>query len=399
MKVVINNPNRMLCYDNDFYDTNVPIEMDVEKAMRLNRVATITAEYPPPAEYDPKIWKAKREFTFVSDLDPYSGWGNVTFNLLKYSPEFYPSLVGKMYDINDSFILNARRKKVNLNGACVWHEQPRAWWLNTPFGRNVGIVPWETTQCPPSWVARINNMDALLVPCKQNIEAFKNSGVTVPIDLIHWGVDAKRFSYIDRTDKETFTFASMGALSERKGTDLLIRAFSDAFPLPHFRHVRLILKTSHRSFPFTVKDPRIKVMMSTLEHNDLIDEFFKKIDCFVFPTRGEGFGLPALESLALGFPTIATKWAGIAEFMTDEYGYCLDYKMKDAVDFTKIVYKEECGQWAEPDYDHLVQTMRDVLANRNAAKEKGKDAAEFVKKNWLWEHQISLYKDALNKYL
>ncbi|WP_244163197.1 glycosyltransferase [Paenibacillus pectinilyticus] len=39
-------------------------------------------------------------------------------------------------------------------------------------------------------------------------------------------------------------------------------------------------------------------------------------DAFDLPTRGEGVGLPFLESLASGVPVIATGWGGQMDFLT-----------------------------------------------------------------------------------
>src|SRR3712207_7858290 len=44
---------------------------------------------------------------------------------------------------------------------------------------------------------------------------------------------------------------------------------------------------------------------------------------FRSPTRGEGWGMPVLEAMACGLPTIATAWSGPTDFLTDEVGYPL----------------------------------------------------------------------------
>ena len=43
---------------------------------------------------------------------------------------------------------------------------------------------------------------------------------------------------------------------------------------------------------------------------------YRSSDCFVLPTRGEGWGLPIIEAMACGVPVIATSWSAQCDFMT-----------------------------------------------------------------------------------
>jgi glycosyltransferase involved in cell wall biosynthesis len=44
---------------------------------------------------------------------------------------------------------------------------------------------------------------------------------------------------------------------------------------------------------------------------------YRGADCFVFPSRGEGFGLPPLEAMACGTPVVASRAASIPEVVGD----------------------------------------------------------------------------------
>ena len=44
-------------------------------------------------------------------------------------------------------------------------------------------------------------------------------------------------------------------------------------------------------------------------------------NAFVLPTRGEGWGLPAMEAMAMELPAIITNYSGPATFVTPENGY------------------------------------------------------------------------------
>lgn len=399
MKATITNEKASsILFDGKFYDTNTELELSFSDTFRLGRIANVSAVYG-PVDYEPSLFRDGRFFNFFGDIDKQSGFGNVSYYLLKYSREKYNiALAGNTFNVRDTAVFSALQKDLDQRGAMVWHDQPRERWLYSPFKRNVAIVPFETTVIPRSWIGKINGFDALFCPSKQNIEAFRNSGVKVPIELIHWGIDKNLFYPLERPRKDIFTFGHMGALSIRKGTDVLVDAFQAAFPKTQ-KDVQLICKTSYTHYPFMVHDDRIKVQMTAVPHDELIRDFFQPVDCFVFPTRGEGFGLPALEAMATGLPVIATDWSGIKEFLTDDYGWLLDYSMVPAKNFSEVVYKEECGDWAEPSKDHLVYLMRYVYEHRVETVMKGYAAQNHVKEKWGWADKISMYHEALEKYL
>lgn len=389
-----------MLFDGKWYPVGVPIDVDFSTAIRMkNTVHAIVPYIKNP--YDPKFWKEGGEAAFIANVDNNTGWGNVGVNLIKYSHKFAKfSLVGRTHEVRDPHVLGALSRAVNMNGAGIWHDQPKVEWLMSPFSKNISIVPFETTVIPKSWIPRINNFDALFVPCQQNKEAMIASGVTVPIEIIHWGVDPSRFYEIERKDDGVLTFGTMGALSIRKGTNILVNAFERAFP--NGEKVRLICKTSNRGYPFMSKDKRIEVQIGPVSHDELMNSFFRLVDCFVFPTLGEGFGLPPLEAMATGIPAIVTGWSGPMEYMRPDVGWTIDHTMDIAKEFSDPstgIYKEDCGQWAIPSVEHLVALMRYAYEHQDEVKAKGKRAAEYVRQEWLWSKKIHMFEEALNKHL
>ena len=386
-----------ILFEGKFYDTGVPLDLDFSTAIRLTRVVDVEM-IPDSVPYDPSLWKEQKAFNFMGDVETFSGFGGCSYNLLKHSARSHKiALVGRTMGTRDQDILAAKNRPVEQSGAMVWHDQPRDIWLQSPFERNIAIVPFETTTIPRSWIAKINAFDALLVPCKQNIEAYRASGIKIPIELIHWGVDPKAFYPVKRDQNRPFTFGTMGVLTERKGTDTLLEAFREEFQ--YEKDVRLICKTSSPVWQFPYSDPRIKLQTGQVSQEELMNDFFKEIDCFVFPTRGEGFGLTPLEAMATGVPAIVTAWSGPMEYMIPEVGWTLDYTMTPATAFSTMVYKEDCGDWAQPSKEHLKSLMRYAYTHQQETKEKGDVAAAYVKKHWLWENKIHMFHDALEKFL
>lgn len=394
---IVNSKASSIFFNGKFYDTDKEFELPFSDIFRLTRVCDVETDYE-NIPYDPKLFHEQQFFNFFGDIDMTSGFGGCSYNLIKHSYKKYRmALAGKTMNVRDQAIFASMNRPLNQAGAMVWHDQPREKWLYTPFKKNICIIPFETTVIPKSWIGKINQFDALFTLCQQNIEAFKNSGVTIPIELIHWGIDPDVFYELERPERDVFTFGTMGALSIRKGTDILIEAFQEEFPTE--QDVQLICKTSYNYYPFKVGDKRIQLQMGEVGHDELMRDFFQRIDCFAFPTRGEGFGLTPLEAMATGVPAIVTGWSGPMEYMTPEIGWLIDYTYARATVFTEQTYHEECGDWAEPSKEHLRKLMRYAYEHRDEVRAKGKAAAQYVKENWTWEKKIGMYHEALEKHL
>ena len=64
-----------------------------------------------------------------------------------------------------------------------------------------------------------------------------------------------------------------------------------------------------------------------LEGNELareaLREAYAAASAFVLPTRGEGWGLPCVEAMAMALPVIATNFSGPTAYLTERNGYPL----------------------------------------------------------------------------
>jgi glycosyltransferase involved in cell wall biosynthesis len=399
MKVIIETGKEREFYVNGMvFPTNTEIDISFDEALRLSKLVRLVFKDTENGAYIPSIYTGMKEVAFMADIDTNSGWGNVGLNLIKYSEPYVKSaLIGRTYNVEDKEIREAAKREIRQGMGVIIHEQPKEEWNSLLFDRKICIVPFETTKAPASWIPRINNCKALIVPCKQNIQMYRDSGVTIPIELVHWGTDIEKFHLIDRPDHPVFTFGHMGSLSERKGTDLLVTAFLKAFPTE--KDVQLICKTSRNNFIWASRDPRVIVDMTPVPHDELMRCFFSKIDCFVYPTRGEGWGLGITEAMSTGVPAIVTGWSGPMEFMTSDVGWLIDYTMTPSKNFSEKIYHEDCGDWANPSEEHLIQLMRYAYEHQDETKKKGQAAAKHIRDHFTWEKTIKMYTAALDKHL
>lgn len=247
---------------------------------------------------------------------------------------------------------------------------------------------WETERVPRDHVEEINAHSSLhLVPCHQNVESHIACGVRVPVKVLHHGVYARRFPLLERPRDglEPYTFGTFGDLAPRKGIDALVRAFLDEFA--SHEPVRLLMKSTAPRSAYGADDPRVETLGGFLDDSALL-ELLRRMDAFVLPSRGEGFGLCGLEAMATGLPLIATGWSGPSEYLDPADSYPLPYELVDAggTESNNVRY---FGRWAEPDHEHLRHLMRRLYENPEEGVTKGRAASVRAHREWTWERVAS----------
>jgi glycosyltransferase involved in cell wall biosynthesis len=60
-------------------------------------------------------------------------------------------------------------------------------------------------------------------------------------------------------------------------------------------------------------------------------------DAFVIATRGEGWGMPITEAMAMGKPVAVTNWSGVTAFVDESVGYMVDYTLQDVRGFEEAL--------------------------------------------------------------
>ena len=263
----------------------------------------------------------------------------------------------------------------------------------------------EVTGLPRSWVDGCNGMDEVWVPASFNVETFRASGVTAPIRVMPLGVDVDYFNpgITGFRPSSRYTFLSVFEWGERKAPDVLLRSFAAEFSLAD--DVVLLLSVFNRDPDVDVEaeiaalqlppSAPIVVMVNPEFADYQMGALYRSADCFVLPSRGEGWGMPVLEAMACGLPVIATDWGGPADFLHEGVGFPLEV--------TKMIPAEarcpyyEGFEWAEPDADHLRHLMRRVASEPDLARAKGAAAAAEVESRWTLEHAVERIRTRLDE--
>ena len=232
-------------------------------------------------------------------------------------------------------------------------------------------------------------MDEIWLPCDNNRNSFRQSGVTSHIEIIEPFLDTDHFNPHKKpwniNNKSQFTFLSVFEFIPRKGWDILVEAFARAFKKTD--DVCLIIKT-HREHP-PMKESDIKETIKNHLHNKGIIEWPKILfyvdpipysalpnlytacDVFVLPTRGESICYPALEAMACGKPCIVTASGGQAEFINEETGYMIDYDTVPVSNFNHSPWYTSDQMMTEPKLTSLITLMQTCFKDRKEMQNKG----------------------------
>ena len=247
---------------------------------------------------------------------------------------------------------------------------------------NVARTMFETDRIPAAWLKPILERDEVWVPGEFNVESFQRGGV--PASRLHvvggtldFGLFAPGAAPLDLgTEPGRFVFLSNFEFQERKGWRQLLDAWTEAFgpddPVTlvlkvgswHTRddEVRRRLDAELDRSARRVGRPAAPVVL--LPRSLSIDEMpglYAAADAYVLPTRGEGWGRPFMEAMAMGLPTIASRWGGQLEFMEPETTWLVEGRTVEVDDPGGPFATLDRGhRWFEPDVEHLAATLREI---------------------------------------
>jgi glycosyltransferase involved in cell wall biosynthesis len=278
----------------------------------------------------------------------------------------------------------------------VHHYVPRASRRPLPGTVNVARAMFETDRIPASWKHLLERFHEVWVPCRHNYEVFAAGGVaesklrvigeTLDFDRFRPGLDPER-SPLPRPGGH-FTFLSNFDFSERKGWRELLLAWARAFH-PN-DPVCLVLKTgSVAQFDGRFARDRIARFLrrrcgrrgtapvrviARMLPADVVPRLYAAADAYVSASRGEAWGRPYMEAMAMGLPTIGTRYGGNLDFMSDDNSWLVEGSLVPVPDEAAPNHLYLGHRWFKADVDALSHALQDVAGNPSAARRKAAQA-------------------------
>jgi len=282
-----------------------------------------------------------------------------------------------------------------LNLSCLPAHEIR----NLP-GRQWAFSMVEASHAPYEFVERINHAcERLLVPCPQNVEAFRNSGVRIPIHVVPGSIDPAALPVLpDVQHARPYTFLCLGDRAERKGLQQVLTAFSACFPRAQYPDVRLLVKARPHLLPaFSNGSHEDRRVSFWLEDVASMTHVYEAADCFVYPAYADGWGLPPHEAAAMGLPVIAPRHSGTQE-QIDCWAIPLEKFSEQPARTLEVLTLPPDAVWWVPDWQEVGEKMLWCYEHQELARLKGRMAAQWLRENQTWQHAARILVDLIERY-
>jgi glycosyltransferase involved in cell wall biosynthesis len=149
------------------------------------------------------------------------------------------------------------------------------------------------------------------------------------IEVIYNSTDTS-FKFIDREEarmalgleQKALIIGYVGNIIQRKGLDILVKAFAELIPAPNNETVLLAIVGADtreqdgafiESVRLEINKNELNELVIFLGYRPDVARLMRAFDIFVVPSRMESFGVAIIEAMAAGIPVIASRTGSIPE--------------------------------------------------------------------------------------
>ncbi len=283
----------------------------------------------------------------------------------------------------------------------VHHVLPPHFAPDPEAAADLVITVFETRGLPPGWGPSLDRAAAVVVPAPAIRDAFVRGGVTAgkvhaippPVDLTGFAPGTCPLPGLPPRRPRVRRLLAVLDWSLRKGIDVLLPAFARACG-PH--EAELLLKVAPRpdldrrglqarcraivAAARTGVPPAVHVLDPLLPR-EALPSLYAGCDGLVLPSRGEGWGRPVHEAMAMGLPVIATQAGALRTLLPDAtVGYPVRTELAAVGAAAAAETPVFAGQeWWEPDPVDLIRQLRAWLADPVEARARGARARDHIR--------------------
>ena len=283
----------------------------------------------------------------------------------------------------------------------IWHEFSMG--ERVGRGRFLGFPFFEINKFDAARKNHLASCDDVIVASKWAEEIVNEEVPSARTHTIPLGVDTDLFTAAEKQIKDKLIFFNCGKWEKRKGHDLLLLLFQEAFKTES--DVELWMMCDNPFLPpqeamkwtkMYSSDPRVRIINRVQSQQQMIP-ILQNVDCGIFPSRAEGWNLEILELMSMGKHIITTDYSAHTEYCTEDNSMlATPYKNEPAVDG---IWFHGQAEWAclEGIEELLVGYIRDTYAKwKDGTLVQNIDGIETAQK-YTWEACAKKIKEVLDE--
>lgn len=340
---------------------------------------------------------------FIAHFYENSGWSNAAINLAKSMNNAGLDVVCRNIKLTnvqskvDNVIKELEQKTINDVDICIQNVLPHHLIKTEKFKKNIGYFVGESVKFRHlSWFEYLSLMDEVWVPnddLKTNLEL---ENFIQPIRTIPYPFDIQKYQISHsknisfKSNDYKFKFYYIGEWNDRKNIESIVRSFHAEFS--SYEPVALVLKVKKfghnpqqlhgevKNFCDNIKkEMRLysslesyheEIIMTEDVSSEIISMIHQSCDCFVGPTHGEGWSIPAFEAMCYGKTPICSNEGGPKYFINPDNkntGYLVDgvYNICNHSDPAFVELFTGYDEWFVPSEREIKKAMRFYYENKN----------------------------------
>jgi glycosyltransferase involved in cell wall biosynthesis len=286
----------------------------------------------------------------------------------------------------------------------------KIWHMHDLFSRigngKYGVFPFfEIDKLKEVEVAGLKHADVVFTTCEWSKKIIANHGIDESkIKICPLGVDHSIFNISTKPPKSegsTYRFINIGKWEVRKGHDILVHLFNEAFTKDDDVELWMV---NHNPFlqPAQIQQwqelytgsklgDKIKCFDRLKTHSEVASVIYQA-DCGLYISRAEGWNNEIPETMAMDKPVIATNYSAHTAYCNKDNSFLVDVdELEPAVDG---IWFDGSGKWAKlgvKQMEQIVEHMRYVYKNNIRSNKAGLDTAAAL----TWANTSKIIHDEL----
>jgi glycosyltransferase involved in cell wall biosynthesis len=283
----------------------------------------------------------------------------------------------------------------------LWHEHSLLEHIGAP---RIGYPIFELNQFNKNTISSLNSQDKIFVCSNWARDVINNLCQNIPVSVVPLGTDPSVYYPRPRVrTNNLYKFATIGKIEVRKGHQFLAQVFADTFKdvddvqLNMMWHNQFLNNDETRQWETYYRSllgHKVTFHPFVPTPNDVAN-FIASMDCMVFPSLAEGFGLPINDSICMNKPVITTDYSAMSDYAKDR-AFLVSIDTLERANDGKWFHGD--GEWAHygaPQKKQLSEYMRYCYENRLTERGDPKDTINHAQL-WSWKNSAQKLLEAIS---